>query len=912
MDRFLLCAGSSPLDLSDPCIRASWAALVPALFVAALCLLAIPLPLPAFAKKFGCAVTSPLNEFLTLREAEALDADEPVPDDAVADAAVSPSGAPSRSPLIWLSAGAYILVTREIDTWTGVCAVLVGSTWVYGVSKAVFWPKATTHFDLFFLYLVHLVFGVIVLGGVIYDHKVFHVPLEPCIELAALIFNLLAIFVELALVSTMPMRLPSSRIKKEDIVSFMQPPSHGLCYHLQWVTFSWIYPLIRRGTNTTMNEDDVWDLSPTSHSRPVFIKFTTGASLLRRLFWANSLDLILGVSLTFVSVLFTYASPFFLKVLKAETDVQHLWYGRRAATRLHTELMASIYDKALKRKDYSGIVDKDKVKEDADKKAGVLPTENRSGDEPKAGADVGKIVNLMAVDANRIAMMASGMYLIYGDNRDSAPLEIIVTSTFLYILLGISAFAGFIVVLVGWPLNSFVMKRSIRIQKGVAAARDRRMGFFAWEERWIDRAVDARKVEIGWMIKARLNSIMFSAIWTSAPILGSLISFFAYVYQGNQLTVSTAFTSITLFGLIRQPLNIIPAWIVQMLRTGVALKRIETYLGEEEVTEQVSSIKRGRMPTDSLATDEGLAIVDGSFKWNEVPVEETKDAAKGKQNGNTKNRESNADVSRSQSDATVVDAESLSGASGTEDRKIELKDTSVQFPEGELTLITGPTASGKSALLLGEMTITNGKLIMSKNTSNIDEHGNMHSISYAAQSPWLRHQSIKDNILFGYPYDEERYNAIVECCALEPDLDIIEDGDQTEVDARGVSLSGGQKARVVLARAVYARTKYVLLDDPLSAVDSHTARFLYERLLRAPLLANRTVVSFAHLARLRPRPRPHPPTFAPLPRPPSPSVCTEVCAGTTAQRVPSPSGSLSPLPWLQSVVQVSSHTMYYR
>lgn len=110
------------------------------------------------------------------------------------------------------------------------------------------------------------------------------------------------------------------------------------------------------------------------------------------------------------------------------------------------------------------------------------------------------------------------------------------------------------------------------------------------------------------------------------------------------------------------------------------------------------------------------------------------------------------------------------------------------------------------------MTITNGKLIMSKNISSIDGHGNAHAISYAAQSPWLRHQSIKDNILFGYPCDEERYNAVVECCALKPDFDIFEDGDQTEIGARwvfvqrntssvlsvfprGVSLSGGQKAR---------------------------------------------------------------------------------------------------------------------
>ncbi|KAG1843494.1 hypothetical protein F4604DRAFT_1938195 [Suillus subluteus] len=85
---------------------------------------------------------------------------------------------------------------------------------------------------------------------------------------------------------------------------------------------------------------------------------------------------------------------------------------------------------------------------------------------------------------------------------------------------------------------------------------------------------------------------MFSLIWTSAPILVSLISFFTFVYQGNQLTVSVAFTSIALFSMIRQPLNVIPAWIVQILQTGVALKRIEKYLEEDEVDEQVFSIKR--------------------------------------------------------------------------------------------------------------------------------------------------------------------------------------------------------------------------------------------------------------------------------------------------------------------------------
>jgi ABC-type transport system involved in cytochrome bd biosynthesis fused ATPase/permease subunit len=86
--------------------------------------------------------------------------------------------------------------------------------------------------------------------------------------------------------------------------------------------------------------------------------------------------------------------------------------------------------------------------------------------------------------------------------------------------------------------------------------------------------------------------------------------------------------------------------------------------------------------------------------------------------------------------------------------------------------------------LLGEMTLLNGRIIMSKETSRVDENGLMFSISYAAQTPWLRHQSIKDNILFGYPFDQARYEAVLEACALRPDLDLLEDGDATEIGAR--------------------------------------------------------------------------------------------------------------------------------
>ena len=97
--------------------------------------------------------------------------------------------------------------------------------------------------------------------------------------------------------------------------------------------------------------------------------------------------------------------------------------------------------------------------------------------------------------------------------------------------------------------------------------------------------------------------------------------------------------------------------------------------------------------------------------------------------------------------------------------------------------------------LLGEMTTLNGTIILSKRSSLVDEFGLTHTIAYAAQSPWLRHQTIKDNILFGYPYDEARYNAVVEACALQPDLELLEDGDATEIGARSVFPRSSSRGR---------------------------------------------------------------------------------------------------------------------
>ncbi|KAI0672246.1 multidrug resistance-associated ABC transporter [Trametes maxima] len=877
-----VCNGASLSSLSDACVRSFWAAVLPFAFVALVLVFVTP-PVRALFR----SVKTPLTNFLPLQEAEALIAGEDSVEEEQEN--VVPlwrtlvlSTASLIESLLWIGVGCYTLIINPEETWNGINDFLVASTWFYAALRPVVRPTATAPFDLFVLYGLHLLLGSITFFGHLYDRYVYGLPLPPPLLIAVYIVNLATVAGVFIVVLNAPLAIPSKHVDKEQIGKSVSPEDYTTLWG--WASFRWILPLLNRGTYNTLNEGDVWALSPTMQSRPLHIKFSQSTGKLLKRIWAtNALDLVLDFSLTYLSILFNYAGPFFLKrildalevsdrnpekralaflyaflafassLCKAQMDVQHLWFGRRACTRIRSELMASIYDKALKRKDFSGIVNKE---ETAKGPKGAEKKPDAKADDPKAGADIGKIVNLMAGDANRISMTVSAMYFIYG-----APFELVIACLFLYQLLGWAAFTGFVVLLLSWPLNNFVARRSVRIQKGVSTARDKRMGvlneligavkfikFFAWEDRWIQRVLDAREVELKWMIKSRVNAVCFSLIWTCAPILVSVTAFFVYVVQGNELTIGTAFTAIALFQMVRTPLNVIPAWIVQILQSKVALDRIATYLDEEEVDEQVSTLKKGRVPP-SEEDDAELGIVNGTFKWNEVEEKKEDDKGKGKgKNGAQKTNGSNgSDAEPSDEASTLADSASALAAPG--DHRFELKDITVSFPDARLTVVTGPTASGKTALLmalLGELTTLEGRIVMSKNANKVDKHGLAHTISYAAQSPWLRHQSIKDNILFGYPYDEERYKAVVECCALKPDLDILEDGDATEIGARGVSLSGGQKARVALARAVYAPTKYVLLDDPLSAVDSHTTRFLYEKLFLGPLLANRTVVLVTH------------------------------------------------------------------
>jgi hypothetical protein len=486
--------GTNLFDFGDPFVRELWACILPSALVIFFC--ATLIPAPGRVRSAWQRASHPFRNSLTLEQAEAYEAAYEKEERSFADAytpkpvtpifhAVILSSFALFQVIAWLGLGSYSFAVNA-RIWDVILPVVTSVTWLYACFRPIIWPSQTVFYDLFVLYLAHLLTGLIILGGSLFDHSVYELPLPSRISLVARVVNLSVITLLLATVSNMPFAVPSATVNKDDVSKSVGPEDY--CSLWDWISFHWVVPLIKKGTYNTLNEDDVWKLSPTLSSRPItsLAKDLGHTSIIWKLWAANSGDMIWDFLLTLISVTFTYAGPFFLQrilaaiehpspenrakayiyafaaflatVLKvrhrsrsardfsltapsqAETDCLHLWFGRRAQVRIRTLLMASIYDKALKRKDFSGTVRKDNTDKGAEK-----------ANDPKSSADVGKVVNMMSGDANQIAFLASGMYFIYG-----APFEIAIAGVYLYNLLGLSAFSGLIVITIFWPLNQSV------------------------------------------------------------------------------------------------------------------------------------------------------------------------------------------------------------------------------------------------------------------------------------------------------------------------------------------------------------------------------------------------------------------------------------------------------------------------
>ncbi|XP_041342567.1 ATP-binding cassette sub-family C member 3 [Pyrgilauda ruficollis] len=394
----------------------------------------------------------------------------------------------------------------------------------------------------------------------------------------------------------------------------------------------------------------------------------------------------------------------------------------------------------------------------------------------KRSSTVGEIVNLMSVDAQRFMDLMTFLNMVW-----SAPLQIFLALYFLWQTLGPSVLAGVAVMVLLIPFNSAIAIKTRAFQVEQMRYKDSRiklmneilggikvLKLYAWEPSFSEKVLEIRKNELRVLKKsAYLNSVSTFA-WISAPFLVALTTFAVYVSvdEKNILDAEKAFVSLSLFNILKFPLNMLPQVISNIAQTSVSLKRIQQFLSHDELNPNC-------VETKVIAPGIAISVRNATFSWGK-------------------------------------------------ELKPALKDINMLIPSGSLVAIVGHVGCGKSSLvsaLLGEMEKLEGEVAVKG------------SVAYVPQQAWIQNATLKDNILFGQAPNEEKYQDALEACALKTDLEVLPGGDQTEIGEKGINLSGGQRQRVSLARAVYSSSDIFLLDDPLSAVDSHVAKHIFDKVI---------------------------------------------------------------------------------
>lgn len=433
--------------------------------------------------------------------------------------------------------------------------------------------------------------------------------------------------------------------------------------------------------------------------------------------------------------------------------------------------------------------------------------------------------------------------------------------TILLVNIGPSALAGFGLVIVAGPLLSKAVRKLHQKRRKSTKFTDTRVRliqemlscmrvikFYAWERSFLGRIMDTRRAELKIVRFLLLLKTAVNAVSMSIPVYAAILAFVTYSVTGHSLHPANIFSSLTLFNLLRMPLLFLPMVISACIDAWVALGRIQNLLLGDE-------IEKPMMDHDS---EFAVSVQKGIFVWEveeiaEPPTAKTKgkwSQDKKKKSGYQTNEMAVQYKAKSPqrkpiaSTARPIDT-TMTEVAGIDDivsirtaRNIPRVSNNISFKinRGEFIVVVGEIGSGKSSLLsalVGEMRRERGFV----------ELGG--AVAFCPQVPWIQNATLKNNILFGKEMDRTRYDRVIRECALDPDLAMLPNGDETEIGERGVTLSGGQKARVNIARAAYSDADIFLLDDPLSAVDAHVGLHLLERCIRGSM-AGKTRILVTH------------------------------------------------------------------
>lgn len=571
---------------------------------------------------------------------------------------------------------------------------------------------------------------------------------------------------------------------------------------LSKITFQWLTPIMRDGYKNYLTENDLTDLRYTDKCKVVSDKFEhlwaarkvkTIKSLWIAMAQLEGLTYMLAALFKGCQDILAFVQPQLLRMLISfvnsyDTDSPEpkikgfaIAISMFLVSLFQTAFMHQYFQRAFE----VGMRIRSALTSTIYKKSLLLNSEGR------AQKTTGDIVNLMSVDTQRVSDLTQ-----YGQIVWSAPFQIILCLTSLYQLVGLSMIAGIVIMVVMIPINAFVSKIMKNNQKAQMKNKDARtrlmteilsniktIKLYAWEPAFLKKLSHVRNDrELKMLRKIGVLNAISNFTWSTAPILVSCSTFAVFTLVAKKpLTTDIVFPALALFNLLAFPLAVLPQVITSIIESMVAVERLVTFLSAGEL--QTGAVIR----EDAVKRigQETVRIENGTFSWGAT------------------------------SEPT-------------------LKDIDYTCHKGELSCIVGTVGSGKSSFLqacLGELHKQQGTVITRG------------KVAYVAQAPWIMNATVRSNIVFGHKFDPQFYQKTVEACALKDDFKALPDGDETEVGEKGISLSGGQKARLSLARAVYSRADVFFLDDPLSAVDQHVGKHLVENVLGSSgLLKSKTRV----------------------------------------------------------------------
>ncbi|KAH7319538.1 P-loop containing nucleoside triphosphate hydrolase protein [Rhizoctonia solani] len=426
---------------------------------------------------------------------------------------------------------------------------------------------------------------------------------------------------------------------------------------------------------------------------------------------------------------------------------------------------------------------------------------------------IGKINNLMSTDLGNIVEARDFIFIL-----TFVPIQIIFSALLLYWILGWSAVVGMACMILFFPIPGKIAHLVNGIQEEKMKKTDARVQsitevmnvirmikLFGWETKTSAQVNEKRETELHWYKKKR--TLVLANLVTNyiLPTIVMMITFACHTLVFKQsLDASMVFSSIGVFELLRNQLHYVFAELAIQVQAKVSLDRVNDFMKNTELLDVYSKIDTPPFIEPEAPYPSAIGFRNATFTWARRAV--------------------STPTPSTRNFKLVIDQELL-------------------FHRGKINMIVGPTGCGKTCLLMALL----GEMHFSPSGPDswfaLPREG---GIAYAAQEAWVLNETIRDNILFGSEYDEIRYNKVLSQCALDKDLALFDAGDQTEVGEKGLTLSGGQKARISLARAIYSKAEIVILDDVLSALDVHTSRWIVDNCFRGDLVASRTVLIVTH------------------------------------------------------------------